>query len=77
MLKDINLLIPLELIDWSVASYARDAGQLGLNKTIFQIGHFNFEELGMKYAVEWIKPLVADDIPIKFVRSGDIYNYII
>jgi len=34
------------------------------------------EELGMKYAVNWIKELVGPDIPVRFVRSGDPYNYL-
>jgi hypothetical protein len=42
-----------------------------------QIGHFCFEELGMEYAVEWLESLVDKKIPVKFIRSGDMYNYFI
>lgn len=74
---DVDVLIPGELIDWTTASYARDAGQLGRNKAILQIGHFNSEELGMKYAGKWIGELIDHKVPITFVRSADMFQYII
>jgi putative NIF3 family GTP cyclohydrolase 1 type 2 len=77
LLNTVDVLIPGELIDWTVTSYARDAAQLGKNKAILHIGHFNSEELGMKYAVNWIKNLIDPGIPVEFVRSGDPYQYVL
>jgi putative NIF3 family GTP cyclohydrolase 1 type 2 len=76
LLNTVDVLIPGELIDWTVTSYARDAAQLGKHKAILHVGHFSMEELGMKYAVNWIKELIDPDIPVQFVRSGDPYNYL-
>ncbi len=76
MMMEDDLLIPLELVDWSVANYANDAGQLGKNKAILHVGHFNFEEVGMEYAAEWISSLVKDAVSVKFIRSGDLYKYV-
>lgn len=74
---DVDVLIPGELIDWTTACYARDAGQLGKNKAIIHLGHINSEELGMKYAAVWVKTLVGADIPVQYVRSADTYQYVV
>jgi putative NIF3 family GTP cyclohydrolase 1 type 2 len=74
--KDIDVLIPGELIDWTTASYMRDAGQLGKNKAILHIGHMSMEELGMKWAVNWISDLTGGSVPVTFVRSADMYQYV-
>lgn len=72
----IDLFIPLEMIDWEVPSYFKDAGQLGFNKACLQTGHYNGEELGMKYAVNWLKELVGDQIPVVYCCNEDMYDYI-
>ncbi len=74
---DVDVMIPLELIDWSVSSYARDAEQLGMNKAILNVGHFNAEELGMKYAVRWISEIMEHKVPVEFIASADIAHYIV
>lgn len=74
---NIDVLIPGELIDWTTASYMRDAGQLGKNKAILHIGHMSMEELGMKWAVNWIKELVDNQLPVTFVPSADMYQYVL
>ncbi len=74
--NDIDLLIPLEMIDWEVPEYFKDAGQLGFNKACLQPGHFNGEELGMKYAVHWLKELVEGTIPVVYCCNEDMYDLI-
>ncbi|MBQ5553331.1 MAG: Nif3-like dinuclear metal center hexameric protein, partial [Erysipelotrichaceae bacterium] len=49
MENGVDVIIPGETIDWTVLSYIRDAYELGKNKAAILIGHFNWEELGMKY----------------------------
>lgn len=73
---NIDVLIPGELIDWTTASYMRDAGQLGMHKAILHVGHMSMEELGMKYAVHTIGGLIQNAVPITFVRSADMYQYV-
>ena len=72
----VDVVIPGEVIDWTAMSYARDAAQQGRNKAILNVGHISWEELGMKWMVNWLRPLVGADMPITFVPSADLYSFI-
>ena len=74
--EGIDVVIPSECIDWTITSYMRDAGQLGLNKAMIQLGHMNREELGMKWAVNWISDLVDHQVPVTFHPAADMYQYV-
>ena len=76
MMDGTEVMIAGELIDWTVTSYVRDAAVMGHQKTIIQLGHFNSEELGMKYAESWLRPLVDPEIPIHWIRAGEPYHYL-
>ncbi len=67
--------MPGETIDWTVLSYVRDAVQLGENKAAIILGHYNWEELGMRYAQEWLQDLVGIGLPVTYVASEDMYRY--
>ncbi len=72
-----DAIIPLEIVDYTVTTYVRDAASLGMNKVIFEMGHFNAEELGMKYlATILVDEFKNDDINVEFVQSGDGFQYI-
>lgn len=73
--EDIDVLIPGELIDWTVVPYIRDAAQFGMNKAIIQVGHFNLEEPGMQYMAEKMAGL-APELPVHFIPSGDPYFFV-
>ena len=73
--EDVDAIIPGETIDWTVMSYIRDAVQLGKVKAAFNVGHFNLEELGMKYAADWIPEVIRNAVPVHYVPSGDIYKF--
>ena len=75
MENGIEAIIPGEVIDWTVMSYIRDAVALGKTKAVFNIGHFNMEELGMKYAVKWLREVTEDKVPVTYVPSEDIYHF--
>lgn len=72
-----DVLVPLEIVDWTVSEYVRDSAQLGFGKAILEMGHFNTEELGMKYMVKWLPEAIGEDIPVYFVKSGDSFSYIL
>lgn len=72
---DVDLLIPGEVVDWTCASCVRDAAQLGRNKAMLMMGHFNLEEPGMIYAARRISDLLEGRVKVDFVRSGDMYMY--
>lgn len=72
-----DALIPLEIVDWTLSEYVRDAAQLGRDKAILEMGHFNVEELAMKYMLQWLPPLLDGNTPVYFVQSGDSFHYIV
>lgn len=75
--EEVDVIIPGEVIDWTVLSYVRDAADLGINKAVINIGHFNWEELGMKYMKDWLDELLDGQVSISYVPSGDMYRYIV
>ncbi len=76
MMGETEVMIAGELIDWTVMSYVRDAAAMGKQKTIIQLGHFNSEELGMKYAAVWLKQLAGEEMPVRWIRAGEPYRYL-
>ncbi len=70
-------IIPLEIVDWDLCAYVRDCCQLGRKKVIYNIGHFNFEELGMKHLARGIPGLIGHAVPVEYINSGDSFDFII
>jgi len=77
MEEQVDVIIPGEIIDWTVASYVRDAVQQGRAKAMINLGHLNWEELGMKYAKEWLDELLEGQVDITYVPSEDMYSFIV
>lgn len=75
--EDVDMIIPGEIIEWTVLSYIRDAVQQGRAKAMVNIGHFNWEELGMKYTRQWLAELLENKLPVTYVPAGDAYNFIL
>ena len=73
----VDVILPGEVIDWTTAAYVRDAVQQGRAKALINLGHMNWEELGMRYAAEWIGGLLGDAVNVTYVPSEDMYNYIL
>ena len=74
--EDINLMIPLELIDFTLTEYVKDSVQLGFNRAILAPGHFNVEEPGMKYMEEWLPGQLKEKIAVTYVQAGDMYEFL-
>lgn len=74
--EDINLLLPLELIDFTLSEYIKDSGQLGYDRAIIAAGHFNLEEPGMKYILNYIDDALGTHIDTHYVQAGDMYTYL-
>ncbi|MBQ1900534.1 MAG: Nif3-like dinuclear metal center hexameric protein [Erysipelotrichaceae bacterium] len=74
--EDINLMIPLELIDFTLTEYVKDSAQLGFNRAILAPGHFNVEEPGMKYMEEWLPGQLKEKIAVTYVQAGDMYEFL-
>ncbi|AXX65416.1 hypothetical protein DS830_07920 [Bombilactobacillus bombi] len=75
--KDINLFVAMEVVDFTLSEYIRDAAQAGKSRAIITAGHFNTEEIGMKYFVKHLEYLLPQEINCNFVQSGDMYHYLV
>ena len=72
-----DVMIPLEIVDWTLSAYVRDSCQLNMAKAIIEMGHFNTEELGMQYMLEWLPEIIGTEVPLQFIQSGDSFSYIL
>ena len=74
--ENINCLITLEMVDFTVCEYMRDAAMLKEDRCIFALGHFNMEEIGMEYYADFLRERIPNSLPVVFLQSGDAYAYI-
>ena len=72
----IDCFLTMELVDFTLAEYVRDADLSEGRAAIIGMGHFNIEEPGMQYMAGYIPRAVGEEIPCTFVQSGDTYQYI-
>lgn len=75
--EDFDAILPLEMVDYSLAEYIKDASLLGRSKVSISIGHFNMEEPGMEIMADYLLELLGRDIPVTFIQAGDTYDYIV
>jgi len=68
--EEINLVVIGEAPEWESISYARDASQAGLKKSMIILGHTVSEEAGMEYCAKWMQSFI-DEVPVFFVESHD------
>ncbi|MBE6017865.1 MAG: hypothetical protein E7233_09750 [Lachnospiraceae bacterium] len=75
--EGFDAIIPLETIDWTIVEYVLDSCAAGRPRAILSMGHFNFEEPGMKYmADKWLPELLGGEVPVHFIPCADTYDYI-
>ena len=73
--RGLQAIIPGEVIEWNVLSYISDAAAMGKTAACFNIGHFSFEEMGARYAADWIKDLAGDEVPVKYIPREDLWGF--
>lgn len=71
----VECIIPGEIIEWTVLSYIRDGIAEGRNLAAITPGHFNWEELGAKYARDWLEELTEGQVKVTYVHTGDLWHY--
>ena len=71
-----DVIIPFEICDYTLTQYVHDAAYLNQAKVLFEMGHFNCEELGMKYMLQWLPEALQEEIPMVFIQSGDYFHYL-
>ena len=74
--KKVDCFLTMELVDFTLAEYVRDASCANNSVSIIGMGHFNIEEPGMKYMVEYLPKVIGENISCQFIQSGDNYSYI-
>lgn len=62
-----------ETSEWAYAEYARDADQLGYNKTLMVIGHVGSERDGMRYTADIIKEK-HPELTVKYIECEEVYK---
>lgn len=72
----IQAILPGEIIEWTTLAYVRDGIAQGKAMAMYNIGHFNWEELGMKHAAEYLTELVKGEVPVYYVPTGDAFSYV-
>lgn len=71
----VECIIPGEVIEWTVLSYIRDGIPLGKNLACINPGHFNWEELGARFAKDWLMELTENKVSVFYVPTGDMWKY--
>lgn len=74
--NDVDCLLTMELTDFTTSEYIQDSALLGRGKAIITLGHFNSEEPGMEYMVNWIGDALGEEVPACFVPVEDPFIYI-
>ena len=75
--KGLQAIIPGEIIEWNVLSYISDAVAMGKTAACFNIGHFSFEELGARFAADWIGEITQHRLPVEFIQREDMWKYML
>lgn len=73
---DIDTLVVLECTDYTVAEYVRDSTMAHRPKTIIALGHFNSEEPGMKYMLNYLPDILDIDVKMTFVPCSDMFTFV-
>lgn len=76
--NNIDMILAMEMVDFTLSEYIRDSNMLKKNKCMLSVGHFNLEEFGMKYMINYLpEALGTNQINCSFVQSGDMYEYVV
>lgn len=71
--ENSEILIVGETSEWAYAEYARDADQLGYNKTLMVLGHVGSERDGMRYTADIIKEK-HPELMVKYIECEEVYK---
>lgn len=74
--KRIDCELALEVVDYTLAEFIRDACLLGHRKALITLGHFDTEEPGMEYVADWLPSLLDGSTRVGYVQSGGFSRYL-
>ena len=71
----VDTLICGETTEWQTCEYVRDSTATPNPKALIVLGHEKSEEAGMRYLVDWLRPMIPD-VPITHVPAGDPFRFV-
>ena len=74
MRPETEILLTGESNEWTMPEYARDAAQLGFNKTVIIMGHVGSERDGMLYIADKLREL-CPELTVQYFDCGEVYTY--
>lgn len=69
---EIDAVMCGEITEYSVCEYVRDAGQLGIEKTLFLLGHMGSEKCGMEFVCDFLSEKCSG-VEFKYIDCGEVY----
>lgn len=72
--EDGEIVLAGETCEWAYAEYARDAAELGYNKSLLILGHAGSERDGMIYTAEILKNM-HPQLDVKYFECDEVYTY--
>ena len=70
---EIDLVICGEIVEWSICEYVRDSAQLGIDRSLFVLGHMSSERSGMEYVCEYINENIQG-VTAFYIECGEVYQ---
>ena len=71
---EIDSMLIGEVCEWKVCEYARDACELGINKSVIAMGHVGSERDGMRLLCEKLEKKHFE-IEFKYFKNEEVYSY--
>lgn len=72
--EDSQIVICGETCEWQICEYARDAYQLGFNKSLIPLGHAVSERDGMEYTADILKEMFPL-LDVEYYDCGNVFSY--
>ncbi len=70
--KEIDAVICGEVCEYSICEYVRDSAQLGIDLSLFVLGHMGSERSGMEYVCDYINENI-EGVEAVYIESGEVY----
>ena len=78
MEEGIDCMLAMETNDYTLLQYVRDSSQADVPKAVLSCGHFNIEDPGMAYMLNWLpEALGTGELPMCHVAAGDPFQYVL
>ncbi|MBE7021438.1 MAG: hypothetical protein E7411_08420 [Ruminococcaceae bacterium] len=72
--EDSQIVLVGETCEWAYGEYARDAAELGFNKSLIIMGHIGSERDGMKYTRDLLLEK-HPELSVEYFECDEVYTY--